>query len=376
VRPAFIASPATAALLAVALVTAGCTSRGGLFSGDTIDYQSGATQTRGLDVPPDLTQLARDGRYQAPGGVVSAAAAAAGPSPATPSAAATVAPAAIGDLRIQRDGNMRWLQVPMPPEQLWPQLRAFWIDAGFELQIDNAAVGVIETAWAENRAKLPQDFLRATLGRVLDGLYDTGERDRFRTRIERTATGTDVYITHRGLEQVVSGPQQEVVRWAVRPADPQLEAEFLSRLMLRLGNDAATTQVALAAPAAAAAPRARLLTGQTTAALEVDDEFDRAWRRVGLALDRTGFTVEDRNRSEGLYFVRYVDSKAPDERGFLGRLFGGDEAAQARRYRIALLGGTAATGGRTIVAVQDAEGGAVEGSTGERIASVLLAELK
>jgi outer membrane protein assembly factor BamC len=366
------------AVLVLAAATAGCTSTGSLFSGDTLDYKSAATQTKGLEVPPDLTQLAREGRYQAPAGVVSAAAAAAGPAPGAAPAVAIVAPAALGGIKILRDGDTRWLQVPMSPEQLWPQLRAFWVDAGFKLEVDDATVGVLETAWAENRAKLPQDIVRATLGRVLDGLYDSGERDRFRTRIERTANGTEVFISHRGLQQVVGGATQDTVRWAARPADPQLEAEFLSRLMVRLGSDTNTARVALASPngAVTAPARARLLAGQPTASLEIDDEFDRAWRRVGLALDRSGFTVEDRNRSEGLYYVRYADNQGPDERGFFSRVFGGDEAAKAKRYRIALLGGTAATGGRTVLAVQDAEGAGVQGGTADRIASVLLAELK
>ena len=43
--------------------------------------------------------------------------------------------------------------------------------------------------------------------------------------------------------------------------------------------------------------------------LTLDEPFDRAWRRVGLALDRVGFTVEDRDRAKGLYYVRYVDPK-------------------------------------------------------------------
>lgn len=375
-RLPFLSSPLTLAVLLLAAAGTGCSSLGSMLSGDKVDYRAGAKQTQGLEVPPDLTQLAREGRYQAPTGVVSAAAAAGGTSPGAARQTASVAPATIGEMKIQRDGDLRWLQVPMSPEQLWPQLRAFWVDAGFKLDVDNAAVGVIETDWAENRAKLPQDFLRRTLGQVLDGFYDSGERDRFRTRIERTATGTDVYITHRGLQEVVSGVQQDSIRWAVRPADPQLEAEFLSRLMVRLGSDQDTARVALSTAATPAAPKARVLPDQPTPSLEVDEEFDRAWRRVGLALDRTGFTVEDRNRSDGVYFVRYVDAKAPDQRGFLSRVFGGDQAGPAQRYRIALLGGTAATGGRTVVAVQDAEGGAVPGDTGQRIANVLLTELQ
>lgn len=362
------------ALAAVAL--AGCST--GFLSGEKVDYQSASKQTSGLEVPPDLTQLAREGRYQAPAPVVSAAAAANPSRAAAPATAttATVAPNTVGDIRVMRDGEMRWLVVPMTPEQLWPQLRQFWIDSGFTLEVDDAAAGVLETAWAENRAKLPQDTVRKALGTFLENLYDSGERDRFRTRIERTAAGTEVYISHRGAEQVVRGAQKDDIQWTLRPSDPQLEAEFLSRLMVRLGSASAEAQAAVAAAQQAAPARARMVAGAPTPSIEVDETFDRAWRRVGLALDRSGFTVEDRNRSDGIYFVRYVDSKAPDSRGFFGRLFGGDEAREAKRYRIALVGGTAGTDGRTIVAVQTADGTALNEPVGERIASVLLGELR
>lgn len=359
--------------LAAAAVLSGCSS--GFLSGDKIDYRSGAQQTRGLEVPPDLTQLAREGRFQAPAPVVSAVATAAAPAAAVP-ATAQVAPSAIGEMRVLREGDQRWLQVPMAPDKLWPQLRQFWLDAGFTLEVDDAAAGILETTWAENRAKLPQDGVRRWLGPVLDNLFDSGERDRFRTRIERSASGSEVYISHRGAQQVVGGAQDDEVRWTARPNDPQLEAEFLSRLMVRLGSQAAEAQAAVAAAGPAAPARARRVAGAATPSIEIDEGFERAWRRVGLALDRSGFTVEDRNRSEGLYYVRYVDTQAPDERGFFGRLFGSaDEARKAQRLRIALLGG-GSTEGRTVLAVQTAEGAALGSPVGQRVADLLLRELR
>jgi outer membrane protein assembly factor BamC len=359
-----------AALAVAALAASGCTNFGDMLAGDKIDYRSGARQTTGLEVPPDLTQLARDGRFQAPGGTVSAAAA--GSTVTAQPAAPSVAVSALAGMRIERAGDTRWLVVPTPPEQLWPQLRQFWLDAGFTLEIDNAKIGVIETGWAENRAKLPQDFLRRTLGRVLENLYDTGERDRFRMRVERTDSGSEVFIVHRGLVEVATDSTlKDEFRWKARPADPQLEAEFLTRLMVHLGRDEQQARAEAAASGGAtpqAGARARLLTGRPTAALELDAGFDLAWRRVGLALDRSGFTVEDRDRSAGVYFVRYADKGAPEDRGFLQRLFGGESSAKADRYRIALTGDRE----RSVVAVQNAEGGPAPEDVGQRIAAVLV----
>ena len=374
-RPALPLLAATLALLA------GCGSLGG----DSTDYRSTVVRQQPLDVPPDLTQLARESRYQSQGGVVSAAAANA---PAAPRAAAqapgapAVALTTAGDLRIERSGQQRWLVASRPPEQLWPLLRPFWEARGFQIAMEDAKAGVIETNWSENRGKLPNDVVRNLLGRLAGNLFDTGERDQFRTRLERTEAGgkvsTEVFISHRGIEEAVLSPtgarDDNTTRWRLRPSDPQLEAEMLARLMVSLGGPqdvaAARTTVA-AAPEAPA--RARLVVDG--AAIEVDEPFDRAWRRVGLALDRGGFTVEDRDRSLGLYYVRYIDPKSlgKEEPGFWSKLFGNtDNPLEVRRFRVAVR----ANGPQTVVAIMNSAGAADTGENGKRVAAQLLAELR
>jgi outer membrane protein assembly factor BamC len=376
VRTDFPVSPLRWSALVAAAALAGCSSLGDFMAGDKTAYQSESRQTSGLEIPPDLTQLAREGRYQAPAGVVSANAANAAPPRVTAAATSTVAITSAGQATIKRDGDLRWLAIDKPPEQLWQQVRSFWIDSGFTLAIEEPQIGVMETDWAENRAKLPKDLLRNTIGKLIDNLYDSGVRDRFRTRIERTATGSEIYISHRGMsEEFADSALKEQIRWQARPADHQLEAEFLSRLMVRLGSEESAARVALAAPAPVETARARLLPSQPTATLEVNDDFERAWRRVGLALDRTGFTVEDRNRSDGLYYVRYVSGRkaGDDQRGIFSRWFGSDDdAGKAERYRISVKG----TGQTSLVTIQTADGLAVPADVGQRIAGVLLNDLK
>ncbi|NUP84384.1 MAG: outer membrane protein assembly factor BamC [Burkholderiaceae bacterium] len=369
-------TPNRAIALAALLTLAGCSSLDSSLSGDRLDYRSQAQKSAPLEVPPDLTQLARDSRYQPQSGVVSATTlqqqtagtqvASAGPTVA--------APIAIGELRIERQGNHRWLVTNLPPEKLWPVLRSFWQELGFGLAADSLEVGVMETNWAENRAKLPQDFIRSTIGRVFDNLFSTAERDRFRTRVERSPAGTEVFITHRGMVEVYTDTLKESTVWQPRPSDPELEAELLSRLMVRLGAkpEAARTAVATAPDQPA---RARAIAGTPGAALEVDEAFDRAWRRVGLALDRSGFTVEDRDRAAGLYFVRYVDPRTTgqDEPGFFSKLFGGDKSNSAvLRYRLSVK----ASGGKTIVGVLNNQGEPDKGEAARQIVERLIDELK
>lgn len=368
--------------LVLALGLAGCSSVEGVLSGDKLDYRSQAAKTAPLEVPPDLSQLSRDQqRYQPQSGPVSAAAyqqaapAATATAPgagATP-AASTVAPQALGDMRIERAGNERWLVSSATPEQLWPQLVAFWQERGFALAKEDAQAGVIETEWAENRAKIQQDFLRRTIGKVFEGAWSTSERDMFRTRVERTARGTEITITHRGMEEVFTSQREDQTRWTTRPSDPALEAEFLSRLMVKLGakEEVARTTVA---QAPIQAPRARAVAGQG-ATLQLDDGFERAWRRVGVALDRSGFTVEDRDRTSGLYYVRYVDPKEArrEEPGFFSRLFGRDQKrATTDRYRVAVK----SEGNASTVSVQNAQGAPDTGEVAQRIVKSLLDDLK
>ncbi len=375
----FVVTPTRAAALALAALLAGCSSLENAISDDKVDYRSQAVKTAPLEVPPDLTQLARDTRYQPQSGVISATAMQQGggkPAAAVP----TVAVNQAGDFRIERQGNQRWLVSTLPPEQIYSQIRSFWIERGFTLTLDNAEIGMMETDWAENRARLPQDAVRNLLGKVFDSLFSTSERDRFRTRIDRSGTGSEIFITHRGLTEVVTGDRGgDSTAWQPRPSDPQLEAEMLSRLMLRLGakEDVARSVLKPAGPAAgpAAPARARLLADQAGSAMQVDEAFDRAWRRIGLALDRGGFTVEDRDRSAGLYYVRYADPKlaGKDEPGFFSKLFGTDKSqASVQRYRLQVK----AVGDKTTVVVLDSKGTADKGEHANAIVTRLVDELK
>lgn len=364
---------------------AGCSSVGSLLEGDRIDYKS-AEKARGprLEVPPDLTQLQRDNRYSIPEankGVATASGYNLEQQTKPANDVASVAPANNGnDIRIERDGTQRWLVVRQTPEALWSQIKDFWQDNGFLINVESPDTGVMETDWAENRAKIPQDFVRNTLGKVFDSLYSTGERDKFRTRLERGANGsTEIFISHRGAEEVLTGSAKETSVWTARPTDPGLEAEFLARLMVRLGAEETKAKAAVAnAPTLQA--RSKLLKSASGSSVQVDESFDRAWRRVGLALDRVGFTVEDRDRSQGIYFVRYVDQNQDakdktDKPGFFSRIFSSskDKEKSAAKYRIAVKGSGSDVSNIT---VQNGEGKPEVSDVADKILGLLNDQLK
>ena len=375
-----------AVLAIAALALAGCESLNLNSLSKRIDYKSSASAPS-LELPPDLSTPTYDDRYAVT--TASGLAARDATRPRTTELLPTVAEA-----RIARAGNERWLVVKATPEQAWSITRQFFGDTGFVIATEQPTLGVMETDWAENRAEIPQDVIRRTIGKYIDIFYTTYKRDKFRARIERgTEAGTtEIYLSHRGMEQVptttVDNKNPAGFAWAVMPPDPNLEAEMLSRLMLRFSAGATAGTSAAAAPteggaaavAAAGGPeRARIEKGADGTKLFVDESFDRAWRRVGLALDRTGFTVVDRDRSSGLYYVRYADpegdmSRKDREKSFLAKLmfWKPDEKDKPEQYRIKV----AEVAPNSVVSVQDTTGAPEKSQNSDKILALLKEQLK
>ena len=347
-----------------------------------IDYKSSTAKVPTLEIPPDLTSPTRDDRFAVPDvagrGTATFSAYAGERSPQARGQQSDVLPQ-VDKARVERSGNQRWLVVYGKPDQLWDQVKDFWQETGFVIKIDMPDVGVMETDWAENRAKIGDEGLRKLLGGILDSLYSTSERDKFRTRFEQgVEPGTvDIFISHRGMYETYVNRNEQTM-WQPREPDPELEAEMLRRLMVRLGSDQKRAESEMSAAKQKPAERAKLSRSADGAGtLEVQESFDRAWRRVGLALDRVGFTVEDRDRSKGLYFVRYVDPEtdaAKKDDGFLSKLafWKGAAPNPQIKYRIYLKN----TGAVTTVQVLSSEGGVDQSETSKKILTLLYEQLK
>lgn len=348
-----------------------------------IDYKS-AGKAPSLEVPPDLSAVTADDRFSVPDanrGTATFSEYNKDKSANPQREGATLLPE-LANVRVERAGSQRWLVVKATPEQVWPVVREFWQENGFLIQTENPQTGVMETDWAENRAKIPQDMIRNVLGKVLDSLYSTAERDKFRTRLEtgQEPGTTEIYISHRGMYEVIKGGDggTETI-WEPRPADPELEAEFLRRLMARFGVENARAQSAIAKGAAPQQDRATLSRTGNGASLALNDSFDRAWRRVGLALDRVGFTVEDRDRSKGVYYVRYVDPEqdmeGKEKKGWLSKLAfwrSDDKPKSNERYQVKV----AETGDTSQVSLMNKDGMADKSATANKILNLLYEQLK
>lgn len=366
-------------LLLAVLTLAGC--GGSFFESKKIDYKS-AGKLPPLEIPPDLTAPNRDERYALPDSTDkgSATFSTYTGSQGRTSTSSGVLPQ-IDKMRIERSGTQRWLVVSGSPERLWPSIKEFWIETGFIVNVEKPEAGIMETEWNENRAKLPQDFVRNTIGKVFDSLYSTSERDKFRTRLEKGAEAgtTEIYISHRGIYEVYVNEGHTETRWQPRQADPDLEAEMLRRLMVRLGSNEEKAKTLVANdPKQERAKLAQSADG--SGALELQEPFDRAWRRVGLALDRVGFTVEDRDRAQGLYFVRYIDLESDnskkEEKGFLSKLAfwksSKPDLNQTPQYRIHIK----TVGSSSTIQVLTREGGVEKSDISRKILGLLFDQLK
>ena len=348
-------------------------------SNDTVDYKSsGAVRGPNLSYPPDLITAQADRRYIVQDGTATMSEYNAAVKKSAQMR--TNVMTGIPGMRIAKDGERRWLVVEKPAPELYPQVKDFWQENGFLLVVDSPSTGIMETDWAENRAKIAQDWIRSTIGGALDSIYDTGERDKYKTRLEVTKPGeTEIYITQRGaIEKCTTDTTGACLStiWTPRPNDPELEAVFLARLMERLGMTQEQAKAMVAAPLGPKTPKAKFVQeGNNKGYIELSAGFDRSWRDIGLALDRSNFTVEDRNRSQGVYFVRYVNAKdVGDSKGFFSNLFSSkdDSKLQAKKYQVIVK----STGENSSnVYVQDADGKPENTPAGFQLLTLLTEQL-
>jgi outer membrane protein assembly factor BamC len=422
-----------AALLMAGGLVAGC----GTSSPTKIDYKSDQKSKEvSLAVPPNMIDETADQRSLPPqGGQTSLSALQQVQSTAPPDTA--VVPSVTG-MHIQRDGTESWLVVDNEaPDQVWPQVRRFWQEQGFLLVVDDRKHSVMETDWNETHPAINDGLIRSTLTKAMGNSYVTAERNKYRTRLEVAPNGgTYVFVSQKGLREQLTGANNDSSTWAVKPNDPALEAEYLKRLMASLvqaqargtagtASDGEIQNVALSPAGAQTAPNAATaaatagaatgaagtakagansaaaamaaqnvtLAAQTptpderaanvsagTAAqvssteLMLGEPYDRAWLRVGLALDRSNFTVDDRDRTQGIYFVRYVDPKdmRSAEQGFWSQVFHGRVEKVAKQYRVNV---RAITPNQTRVAVVDDKGAVDTSSQAKQIMSLMVDQL-
>lgn len=375
-----------AVLAALAGLAGGCSAP----DPHAIEYKSTEkTKAPNLAAPPDLTAQVADQRMTAPTSGDTSLSALTQTEQTAPKSTDNVLPSLPG-VHLQRDGNERWLVIEaQDSQQLWPQIRKFWQQQGFLLVVESRKTGVMETDWNEKRPSIDAGFVRNFIGKSLDSAYTAASRYKYRTRIEAGPDGsTYVFISERGLTEQLTGQNNESREWAAAPNDPTLEVEYLRRLMQTISYNKTSGQPiaddsapASGASAVAAAP-APQATNEADAGAEakiseinMNAPYDRAWLAVGVALDRASFTVDDRDRTKGLYYIRYVDPNdhAVEEQGFWSQLFHGHKDKEAKQYRINV---RALTENSTRIAVVDDSGKILTTSQAQQIVGLLSSQMR
>ncbi len=336
---------------------------------ESVEYKS-TVRGNSLSVPPDLTQINENAQYRAPDGSLTFSEYAHNQAQqSSMSPADRVLPQQEG-IEVRRDGDLRWLVIDRPAEEIYPQLIEFWGDNGFTVRTQNPRAGLIETDWAENRAKIPEGWIRSALGAIIDQVFDSGERERFRTRLERVDGKTEVYVSHQHMYETPT-TDGAAFKWVHGKEDPGLNAIMLARMMVYLGTDQnRARELVEQAEKHPVKPDITEADTTETAALFLGEPFDRAWRRVGVAIDSAGFSVDDRDRSVGEFFIRYLDTDTGEkieQRNFIDRLLGSRNKAEAARLRIKV----AQQANGSQVTVLDDNGQTDDSQTARRILSVL-----
>ncbi len=341
------------------------------------DYRK-AEPTAGLEVPPDLTSTSVTDSLVVPTDSTTLSGYTSARKTLDDRAATSLVLPAQESLRLERHQDRAWLVVEGEPEAVWPEAREFWLENGFLVMREDPATGILETDWVENRAKIPQGPIRRVIGRVWDQAYSSAYRDRYRMRLERGEKPgtTELFISHQGVQEILTSDSDEsATMWGPRPKDPGLESEMLKRMMVHLGVQPERAEQLLAEeePAEVHAELIQQDSGQAT--LVVHDEYSQAWRDVGIVLDRIDFAVEDRDRLQGVYYVRYNDPlKGQKDKGLLSSLafWSSDDEDKVERYQIKL----SDDGAVTRVVVLDEQGVPEASVTGVRILTLLHDELK
>ena len=293
------------------------------------DYKA-TGRSRPLEVPPDLTSASTNDTYAIPG---STSYSEFKSGQQQDNGQPKILPNPEG-MKIVRAGAQRWLVVNAPAEKIWPLIRDFWIDMGFAVKKENPEVGVMETEWIKEGDLMTNDN-KGTLDKFdawLDSLASgTANRKKFRTRLERGLQDgtTEIYMTHRSVDTAPDDGKEKIRTpygvvdmgykndskfkedSKVDSRSDELDAELLRRLMVKLGLADKRAKEIIAAPISQ--KRAEIKKeADGSSSVEIQDPFDRAWRRVGLALDIIGFVIEDKDRSNGIYFVKYADVDIDD----------------------------------------------------------------
>jgi outer membrane protein assembly factor BamC len=303
----------TVVVLQVALLAA---CKGGDFR-----YQD-STLGPPLELPPDLAGSQIESKFELPATL----------SGDDANAARDKIPvlAKVDSIKLESNGDMYWLRVAEPVENLYQLVKNFWVSEGYRLDVDEPVIGLMQTEWIYK-----EEGGKEKSSSWIEGLFTTEDlsasQDQYRARIERDETGNlnRVYIAHRGTEYkhvlTTDGAREDERsdnKWVFRPREPELEIEMLSRLMIYLGlqDDEVEQQ---GANIKLFKPRAimDIDADEGSPFLIINDIYQIAWNRVFHQLERMNFEIvsfefKSGLSGEGVIYIKAPTLEVTEEGGF------------------------------------------------------------
>jgi outer membrane protein assembly factor BamC len=236
-----------------------------------------------------------------------------------------------------RDTN--WVVVQGSPVEIWARLGRYLIDRGYQLDLNDAELGVMGTDWSQ---PLREDGF----------IY----RDKYRIFAEPgTTPGAQVlYINNERQEQVNNSG---VGQWIDQGSSRQAELQLAGELDVFLNGDRQVQQQW--APAvntgSSRLPEIEIQSiGNDRQLLIIPEEFSYAWRRIETTLDSAGLVISSMNQNEGFYNITYYEAGKQAKKGWVSRLkfWQKEDVPAGTEFRLSLTG----IGDKTEVIVLDNRG--------------------
>tara|TARA_R110002050_G_scaffold1244_5_gene8756 strand:+ start:43843 stop:44871 length:1029 start_codon:yes stop_codon:yes gene_type:complete len=240
------------------------------------------------------------------------------------------------------EGSKRHLIVPGEREAIWAQILDFWAQNNIDITRKDIRIGLMDTE-------------------------QTADDYAYRVRMERgdTSKTASIYVSAASGDNN-SQKDEAMLR--------QL-ADFLG--VLYQEERAKIEAVKQSQPETATVKTQLIDEAGAQKALLVGQDFSDVWNRVGRVLDSKGFAVEDRDRSRGTYFVRYLDpliEAQEKESGILSSLaFWKDDVEKSPEefYYIKLI----SDADKTKIVILDAEEKRTSSETAKRLLTLMQEQL-
>ena len=216
----------------------------------------------------------------------------------------TALPSQGDTVRIQRLGNENWALVAVAPGQLWPQVRAFLTSSNIGVVSSNAYAGLIDTGYVT--------------------LTDRNLPARFRFRVD---TGVQRNTSELHVLQQDHTAVDEP--WPEVSDNPELEQAMLRNVAQFIVNSVEAASVSMIVDQSmGSVDRINIENIENSTRIRLGLPFNRAWASLNKALPESGFVIDDKNRSEGIFYVTFVDQQAEEDSGWFKWLKRGEKEKQ------------------------------------------------